>query len=140
MIRRYRRIFLPPYGHFRTLQEAFDSTEIIHSEDVEVTQQEIQTGLERGGRWVFYSTWEMKEEPKGGWEGGGRGKGSDVVMVHGRRGGSLCHHHFDDHLSGLSDYGLRYAPHVEHFLKAGFRVILPDLPAVRHSFCSSHEY
>lgn len=33
--------------------------------------------------------------------------------------------------TGLSDYGLRYAPHVPYFLKAGFRLILPDLPSVR---------
>lgn len=32
--------------------------------------------------------------------------------------------------AGLSDYGLRYAPHVPHFLRAGFRVIIPDLPSV----------
>jgi alpha-beta hydrolase superfamily lysophospholipase len=31
---------------------------------------------------------------------------------------------------GLSDYGLRYAPHIPHFLRAGFRVITPDLPSV----------
>lgn len=33
-------------------------------------------------------------------------------------------------ITGLSDYGLRYAPHVLHHLKAGFRVIIPDLPSV----------
>lgn len=34
------------------------------------------------------------------------------------------------HPLGLSDYGLRFAPHVLHFLKAGFRVVIPDLPSV----------
>jgi acylglycerol lipase len=33
-------------------------------------------------------------------------------------------------MTGLSDYGLRYSPHIKHFLKAGFRVIIPDLPSV----------
>ena len=43
------------------------------------------------------------------------------MVSHAEMGGSCL---------GLSDYGLRYAPHVKHFLKAGFRVIIPDLPSV----------
>lgn len=33
----------------------------------------------------------------------------------------------------MSDYGLRYAPHVLHHLRAGFRVIIPDLPSYGRS-------
>ncbi|WVQ98766.1 hypothetical protein IAU59_005897 [Kwoniella sp. CBS 9459] len=113
---KYRRIFLPPYETFATKNEAYDTTQIIHAEDVQLIEEEIASGVERGGRWVCYSTWEMKNEPKGGWEGGGRGRGKDMVVVH-----------------GLGDYGLRYMPHVLHFLKAGFRVIIPDLPSYGRS-------
>ncbi|WVR05205.1 hypothetical protein IAU60_002217 [Kwoniella sp. DSM 27419] len=80
--RSYRRVFLPPYSHFKTPQEAYDTTQITYSEDVELTPQELESGVRRGGRWVFYSTWEMKEEPRGGWEGGGKGRGRDIVLVH----------------------------------------------------------
>jgi hypothetical protein len=34
----------------------------------------------------MYTIWEMKQEPEGGWEGGGKGRGRDLVLVH---GGSL---------------------------------------------------
>ncbi|KAL7424075.1 hypothetical protein Q5752_001660 [Cryptotrichosporon argae] len=112
----YRRLFLRPYASFATLQEAYDTTEITHSEDVALTADEIAAGVKRGGRWVFYSVWEMKDEPAGGWEAGGKGRGRDLVLIH-----------------GLSDYGLRYAPHIPHFLKAGFRVIVPDLPSYGRS-------
>ncbi|KAK8869772.1 hypothetical protein IAR55_000340 [Kwoniella newhampshirensis] len=108
----YRRVFLPPYSAFKSKQEAYDSTQIIHAEDVKLVKEELETGVRLGGRWVFYSTWEMEHEPKGGWEGGGRGRGRDLVLIH-----------------GLSDYGLRYAPHVPYFLRCGFRVITPDLPS-----------
>lgn len=33
---------------------------------------------------MFYSTWEMTREPKGGWEGGGKGRGRDLVLIHGK--------------------------------------------------------
>jgi acylglycerol lipase len=78
----FRRVFLRPYSDFSTWQEAYDSTAIIHSEQVEITPEELKSGVARGGRWVFYSTWEMKE-PLTGWEGGGRGRGRDLVMIHG---------------------------------------------------------
>ncbi len=80
----YRRIFLPPYEAFPTRQEAYDSTAVTHAEDVELTADELRSGLARGGRWVFYSIWEVTEEPKGGWEAGGRGRGRDMVLIHGR--------------------------------------------------------
>lgn len=79
---RYRRVFLRPYSQFKTLQEAYDTTEIIHADDVKLTKEEIVEGVKHGGRWVTYSVWEM-DEPEGGWEAGGRGKGVDLVMVHG---------------------------------------------------------
>ncbi|RSH94104.1 hypothetical protein EHS25_006758 [Saitozyma podzolica] len=112
----WHRIALPPISSFPRKHDGYDTTEIIHSEDVSLTREEIEEGKKRGGRWVMYSIWEMKHEPEGGWEGGGKGRGRDLVLVH-----------------GLSDYGLRYAPHVPHFLKAGFRVIIPDLPSYGRS-------
>nr|XP_031862767.1 uncharacterized protein CI109_001779 [Kwoniella shandongensis]KAA5529839.1 hypothetical protein CI109_001779 [Kwoniella shandongensis] len=112
----YRRVFLPPYGSFKSKQEAYDSTQIIHAEDVKLVKEELETGVKHGGRWVCYSTWEMKDEPKGGWDGGGKGRGRDLVLIH-----------------GLSDYGLRYAPHIPYFVKCGFRVIVPDLPSYGRS-------
>ncbi|WVQ89028.1 hypothetical protein IAS59_002775 [Cryptococcus gattii] len=112
----YRRVFLRPFNSFRSYHEAYDTTQIIHAEDISLTPEELDSGVKHGGRWVAYSTWEMHEPPEGGWEGGGRGKGRDLVLVH-----------------GLSDYGLRYAPHIKHFLKAGFRVIIPDLPSYGRS-------
>ncbi|OXG93101.1 lysophospholipase [Cryptococcus neoformans A2-102-5] len=112
----YRRVFLRPFDSFRSYHEAYDTTQIIHAEDISLTPEELDSGVKRGGRWVAYSTWEMHEPPSGGWEGGGRGKGKDLVLVH-----------------GLGDYGLRYAPHIKYFLKAGFRVIIPDLPSYGRS-------
>ncbi|WWD15954.1 hypothetical protein CI109_100378 [Kwoniella shandongensis] len=79
----YRRVFLPPYGSFKSKQEAYDSTQIIHAEDVKLVKEELETGVKHGGRWVCYSTWEMKDEPKGGWDGGGKGRGRDLVLIHG---------------------------------------------------------
>ncbi|WVQ70014.1 uncharacterized protein L199_008238 [Kwoniella botswanensis] len=116
IISKYRRVFLPPYKSFKNLHEAYDTTQIIYSEDVSLTLQEVEEGVKRGGRWVCYSTWEYKDEPQGGWEEGGKGLGKDMI---------LCH--------GLGDYGLRYTPHLHHFLKAGFRVIIPDLPSYGRS-------
>nr|XP_019013572.1 lysophospholipase [Kwoniella pini CBS 10737]OCF52353.1 lysophospholipase [Kwoniella pini CBS 10737] len=113
---RYRRVFLRPFNSFADKHEAYDTTQIIHAEDVNLTEDEIYRGLQLGGRWVFYSTWELKEQPKGGWEGSGKGLGKDIILAH-----------------GLGDYGLRYTPHVHHFLKAGFRVIIPDLPSYGRS-------
>jgi hypothetical protein len=134
--RTYRRVFLKPVSAFPTWQEAYSTTEIAHSEEVLLTADEIVSGVERGGRWLFYSTWELKEAPAGGWEEDGRGRNRDLVLIHGEvwcklellLTGSYTHS------LGLSDYGLRYAPHVLHFLRAGFRVILPDLPSVRMMF------
>lgn len=82
--RSFHRIFLPPYNAFSTLHEAYESTEIIHSEDVRLDPEEIRTGVIRGGRWVFYSVWEIQKEPEGGWEAGGKGRGHDIVLVHGK--------------------------------------------------------
>lgn len=79
----YRRVFLRPYSAFPTYQEAYDSTEIIDAEDVDLTPEELASGSEKGGRWVCYSVWEMKEEPTAGWTYGGKGLGRDVVLVHG---------------------------------------------------------
>jgi acylglycerol lipase len=106
------------------LQEYYDSTEITHAEDVQLTAEELEEGVKQGGRWVFYIVFEMEDAPEGGWAEDGRGKGRDLMMVHGE---SRCHTWL---ILGLSDYGLRYAPHITHFLKAGFRVIVPDLPSV----------
>nr|ODN88525.1 lysophospholipase [Cryptococcus depauperatus CBS 7855] len=112
----YRRVFLAPYSDFESPREAYDSTRVIYAEDVCHTPQELEEGVKRGGRWVTYSVWEMKNPPEEGWTRGGRGLGNDLVMVH-----------------GLGDYSLRYLPHIKYFLQAGFRVILPDLPSYGRS-------
>lgn len=79
----YRRVFLRPFNSFRSYHEAYDTTQIIHAENISLIPEELDSGVKRGGRWVAYSTWEMHEPPEGGWEGGGRGKGKDLVLVHG---------------------------------------------------------
>lgn len=112
----YRRVFLPPDSDFPSLRESYDSTEIVFSEEVKLVPEEIASGRRYGGRWIIYSIWEMPQEPDGGWAEGGRGRGKDLVLVH-----------------GLSDYGLRYAPHMRYFLQAGFRLIVPDLPSYGRS-------
>jgi hypothetical protein len=70
-------------SEFKTAQEGYDSTEIIHSEEVQLTTDELAEGVKRGGRWITYSTWEMEEEPEGGWTHGGKGRGRDLVLIHG---------------------------------------------------------
>jgi hypothetical protein len=109
------------------LQEYYDSTEITHAEDVNLSSSELESGVHRGGRWVFYIVFEMAKAPQEGWAEDGRGKGRDLMMVHG------WWKPLTTLTVGLSDYGLRYAPHITHFLKAGFRVIVPDLPSVSGS-------
>ena len=76
---------------------------------------------------MFYIVFEMEDAPEEGWAEDGRGRGRDLMMVHGMFTGEALL------IPGLSDYGLRYAPHITHFLKAGFRVIVPDLPSVSQS-------
>lgn len=81
---RYRRVFLRPETDFKTTQEFYDSTEIINAEDVSLRPEELQTGVEKGGRWVFYIVFEMPEAPKQGWAEDGRGRGRDLMLVHGK--------------------------------------------------------
>jgi len=78
-------VFLKPVSEFATWEEAYGTTEIVHSEEVHLTADEIVSGVERGGRWLFYSVWELKEQPEGGWEEGGKGRGRDLLLVHGER-------------------------------------------------------
>lgn len=78
----FRRVFLKPFAQFKTWEEAYGTTEIIYSDDVEIKPEEIVSGVEHGGRWIFYSVWEM-DEPDGGWEEGGRGRGRDLALIHG---------------------------------------------------------
>ena len=63
---------------------------IIHSEEVKLTEDEIREGVMRGGRWVTYSVWEMEGEPEGGWTYGGKGRGRDLVLIHGTSDESVC--------------------------------------------------
>lgn len=79
----FRRVFLKPFRDCSTWHEAYTTTDIIHSEEVEITEAEIAEGVKHGGRWIFYSIWEM-DEPEGGWELGGKGRDRDLVLVHGQ--------------------------------------------------------
>lgn len=79
----WRRVFLKPYNQFKTWQAAFDSCEIIHSEEVQLKPEELESGVKRGGRWIFYSVWKLDKEPQGGWEEGGKGLNRDLLLVHG---------------------------------------------------------
>lgn len=80
----WRRVFLKPYKEFNTLEEAYDSCEIIGSEEVQLKPEELASGVKRGGRWVFYSVWKLDKEPQGGWEEGGKGLNRDLLLVHGK--------------------------------------------------------
>lgn len=83
MKRTFRRVFVKPYSAFATWKEAYQTTEIVHSEDVELTEEELKSGQQYGNRWLFYAVWELSKEPEGGWEEGGKGRGRDIVLVHG---------------------------------------------------------
>lgn len=81
--RRYRRVYMRPEADFSSAQEYYDSTEILHAEDVSLAPHELEDGVKLGGRWLFYIVFEMSKPPRNGWEDGGRGKGRDLLMVHG---------------------------------------------------------
>ncbi|ORX39914.1 Alpha/Beta hydrolase protein [Kockovaella imperatae] len=98
----YRRVFIADEVPVRAL-------------DSEIVDLGPET-LRSSENWLSYSIWEMPEPDQDGWEEEGRGRGKDLVLIH-----------------GLSDYGLRYAPHIRHFLRAGFRVVIPDLPSYGRS-------
>jgi acylglycerol lipase len=80
---RYRRVHLRPRSSFASSAEYYDSTEIAHAEDVHLAPNELQRGVEQGGRWVFYIVFEMLKPPTGGWQEDGKGRGRDLMMVHG---------------------------------------------------------
>lgn len=86
---RYRRVYLRPAQDFRTTQEYYDSTEILDAEDVSLRPEELEAGVKKGGRWVFYIVFEMGEPPKEGWAEDGRGRGRDLMLVHGKSSSSL---------------------------------------------------
>jgi len=69
---RRRRVFL----HTRS---APDSVDIEYAEDVQLLPEELSKERLRGGRWVYYKTWEMKEESLKSKEG----LGVDILLVHG---------------------------------------------------------
>jgi acylglycerol lipase len=81
----HRRIFLHPSA-------PYDSTEIEYSEEVHLTAEELGKDRIRGGRWVYYKTLELIEplDAEQGWEEGGKGRGVDLVLVHGAL--QLDHH------------------------------------------------
>ena len=80
----YHRIFFPPVHTFKSTREAYDTTEITHSEVIKIIPEELKTGYDKGGRWVVYSIWEMKNPPPGGWEMSGKGLGRDLLLCHGK--------------------------------------------------------
>jgi hypothetical protein len=72
IVTRRRRVFLHP-------DSAPDSVDIEFAEDVELVQEELSKERRRGGRWVYYKTWEMKEESLKNRDG----MGVDILIVHG---------------------------------------------------------
>jgi hypothetical protein len=80
---RYRRVFLRPRDTFDSDQEYYDSTEILDADDVSLTKDELVSGVHKGGRWVVYLVFELNEEPSTGWTESGRGRGCDLMLVHG---------------------------------------------------------
>jgi hypothetical protein len=69
---RRRRVFL----HGRA---APDSVDIEFAEDITLVPEELSKARIRGGRWVYYKSWEMKEESLSSKEG----LGVDILLVHG---------------------------------------------------------
>lgn len=66
------RIFIPSSA-------PYDSVHVEYAETVQLTAEELSRERIRGGRWVYYKVYEMKEEKlkeKGG-------MGVDVCVVHG---------------------------------------------------------
>lgn len=70
---RRRRVFL----HGRA---APDSVDIEFAEDITLVPEELSKERIRGGRWVYYKSWEMKEESLSSKEG----LGVDILLVHGK--------------------------------------------------------
>lgn len=91
--KRYRRVYLRPATDFKSTQEYYDSTEIIDAEDVLMRPEELEAGVRKGGRWVFYIVFEMPEAPEKGWAEDGRGRGRDLMLVHGKSA-PIIHHLF----------------------------------------------
>ncbi|KAJ9108735.1 hypothetical protein QFC21_000055 [Naganishia friedmannii] len=115
-----RRVFFNPN------EVASSSSRIVKGEDVTLTEAELQ---DVGGNdeWIYYKVWELKDEfleDRGG-------RGVDVVYVHVTRNTihpeSATKHTI--HLR-LTENSGRYAFQCEEILKAGFRVVLPDMPGV----------
>lgn len=56
-----------------------DSVDIEFAEDITLVPEELSKARIRGGRWVYYKSWEMKEESLSSKEG----LGVDILLVHG---------------------------------------------------------
>ncbi|KIJ26934.1 hypothetical protein M422DRAFT_38001 [Sphaerobolus stellatus SS14] len=91
---RMRRIFVDDLGKGK------------EAEDVQLISEELSTG--KGREWVFYKVWERVDARAMK----GRGRGSDVLLLH-----------------GINDYGGKWALHMDRLLEQGFRVVVPDLPS-----------
>jgi hypothetical protein len=73
IVTRQRRVFFNP-------QEQPSSAErIIRGEDITLTADELKS-VKAGDEWIYYKTWEIKDE----FLEDKRGKGVDVVYVHGK--------------------------------------------------------
>ena len=71
---RRRRVFL----HGRADP---DSVDIEFAEDIRLVPEELSKERIREGRWVYYKSWEMKEESLASKEG----LGVDILLVHGKQ-------------------------------------------------------
>lgn len=72
IITRQRRVFFDPH------EPPSSPTRIIQGEDVAVTADELKE-VQANAEWIYYKIWEMKDE----FLEDKRGKGVDVVYVHG---------------------------------------------------------
>lgn len=96
---RRRRVFL----HGRA---APDSVDIEFAEDITLVPEELSKERIRGGRWVYYKSWEMKEESLSSKEG----LGVDILLVHGECSPCLLCFRLQNILNslyvlGLNEYG-----------------------------------
>ncbi|KAJ9104772.1 hypothetical protein QFC19_003913 [Naganishia cerealis] len=118
-----RRVFFDPN------ERASSSKRIIKAENITLTEDELRH-VRGNDEWTYYKVWEMKDE----FLEDTRGRGVDVVYVHGYREYGFVMTTLQT-MPWAKQIGL-YA-NIPSFT-AGFRVILPDMPGVRPGSYHGH--